>query len=61
MENQRIEAEGSELILKNSAGDHVIIPKKHRKEVEDMIKEGCDDCIDNLVDTLPIVKDYDKE
>lgn len=53
-----IEAEGGELILKNKAGDHVIIPKKYRKEVQDMIDEGCNDCIDALVDTLPAMKDY---
>lgn len=53
-----IEAEGSELILKNKAGDYVIIPKKYRVEVQDMIKEGCHSCIDALVETLPISQDY---
>ena len=57
-QNLNIEAEGSELILKNKAGDYVIIPKKHRLEVQDMIKDGCHGCIDALVDTLPVMADY---
>ena len=54
----KIEAEGSELILKNKAGDYVIIPKKHRTEVQDMIDGGCHGCIDSLVETLPVMADY---
>jgi len=57
-QNINIEAEGNELILKNKAGDYVIIPKKYRTEVQDMIKEGCHCCIDNLVETLPVMEDY---
>ena len=53
-----IEAEGNELVLKNKAGDYVIIPKKYRTKVQDMIKEGCHCCIDNLVETLPVMEDY---
>ena len=57
-QNLNIEAEGSELILKNKAGDYVIIPKKYRTEVQGMIKDGCHGCIDNLVETLPVMEDY---
>ena len=57
-QNLNIEAEGSELILKNKAGDYVIIPKKYRTEVQDMIKDGCHGCIDSLVETLPVMADY---
>lgn len=53
-----IEVEGSEIALRNKAGDVVIIPKKYRLEVEGMIKEGCHGCIDNLVETLPVMSDY---
>lgn len=56
--NINIEAEGSELVLKNKAGDYVIIPKKYRLEVQDMIKENCHSCIDKLVETLPLMEDY---
>lgn len=57
-QNINIEAEGNELVLKNKAGDYVIIPKKYRLEVQDMIKENCHSCIDKLVETLPIMEDY---
>ena len=57
-QNINIEAEGNELVLKNKAGDYVIIPKKHRLEVQDMIKDGCHGCIDKLVETLPVMEDY---
>lgn len=53
-----IEAENNELILKNSHDDYVIIPKKYRIEVQDMIKDGCYGCIDALVETLPVMADY---
>lgn len=56
--NIDVNVEGSELILKNKAGDYVIIPKKYRREVQDMIKENCHGCIDKLVETLPIMEDY---
>ena len=57
-QNINIEAEGNELVLKNKAGDYVIIPKKYRTEVQDMIKDGCHKCIDSLVETLPVMEDY---
>lgn len=53
-----IEAEGGELIIKNEAGDMAIIPAKYRHEVNDMIKDNCFGCVDNLVSTLPIMNDY---
>lgn len=56
--NIKIEAEGQELVLRNKVGDFVIIPKKHRRKVQDMLKENCHSCIDALVDTLPIMEDY---
>ena len=58
MKAKKIEAEGSELILRNEHGDYAIIPKKHRLEVRDMVKEGCYNCIDSLVETLPVMADY---
>ena len=56
--NIDVNVEGSELVLKNKAGDYVIIPKKYRLEVQDMIKDGCHSCIDKLVETLPVMEDY---
>ncbi len=57
----KVNAEGRELVLRNSHGDMAIIPKKYRQEALDMIKEGCHDCLDNLISTLPKVKDYAKD
>ena len=56
--NINVEAEGSELILKNKTGDYVVIPKKYRTEVQGMIKDGCHGCIDIIVETLPVMADY---
>lgn len=55
----KVNAEGGELILRNSFGDVAIIPAKYKHEVKDMVSGGCFKCIDNLVETLPTVKDYE--
>ena len=57
-QNINIEAEKNELILRNEAGDYAIIPAKHRFKVQKMIDEGCNDCIDSLVETLPVASQY---
>jgi len=54
----KVTAEGGELILENETGDVAIIPKKYRLEVMGMIEDGCYECIDNLVSTLPVMEDY---
>jgi len=54
----QIEAEGGEVLMKNSAGDYVIIPKKNRQQIKDYLANDCHDCIDNFVDTLPIMSEY---
>lgn len=56
--NINIEAENNELILKNDAGDYVIIPANKRAWVRRKLKEGCHSCIDMLVETLPTLEDY---
>ena len=53
-----IEVEGWELALKNSHGDIVIIPKDKRTEVLELLEEDCYDCIDGIVDKLPVMSDY---
>jgi hypothetical protein len=53
-----VEAENNELVLKNSSGDHVIIPAKNRSWVQKKLQEGCHDCIDRLVESLPVAKEY---
>ena len=61
MKAKKIEAEGSELILRNEHGDYEKKKKKHKLEVSDMVKEGCNKCIDAYIDSLPIINDYEKE
>lgn len=58
--DKHIEAEGGELVLRNSNNDVAIIPAKYRQEVLDMIKDGCKDCLNNLINKLPRMKDYPK-
>jgi peptidoglycan hydrolase-like protein with peptidoglycan-binding domain len=58
MKKIKVEAEGGELIIRNSYGDYAIIPKINKIEVQDMIKSGCNNCIDALVATLPTLKEY---
>lgn len=56
--NIKVEAENNELILENSNGDKVIIPANKRNWVKQKLSEGCDGCIDSLVETLPVAADY---
>jgi hypothetical protein len=58
MKNVKIEVEGSELVLKNSSGDYVIIPKNKRNLVKRLMKEECYGCIDSVVDKLPVMSAY---
>lgn len=60
-EQHMVEAEGGELILRNSHGDLAIIPAKYKLEVQDMVKGSCFRCIDNLVQTLPTVDNYKED
>ena len=58
MKKQNIEAEGGEILIQSKEGHYAIIPAKHRQEVMDMVKDGCDDCINNYIQTLPKDSDY---
>ena len=56
--NIKVEAEHNELILENSHGDKVIIPANKRNWVKQKLSEGCHNCIDSLVETLPVASQY---
>jgi len=56
--NKNIEVEGGEIAILNSHGDLAIIPKDKRDWVKQKLSEGCHDCIDSLVETLPVASDY---
>ena len=58
MKKQNIEVEGGEILLMSKEGHYAVIPAKHRQEVMDMVKDGCDDCINNYIQTLPKDSDY---
>ena len=58
MKKQNIEVEGGELLIQSKEGHYAIIPAKDRLEVMDMIKDSCDDCINNYIQTLPKDSDY---
>jgi hypothetical protein len=57
VEGKRIEAQGGELVIKNSYKDVAIIPKDYVVEILDMIEGGCFRCLDNLVKELPTYSD----
>ncbi len=40
------------LTITNDKGDKIEIPEKYRVEVQDMIKSGCNNCIDNFLKSL---------
>lgn len=54
----KVEAEGQELILQNSNGDTVIIPKHARKKVLAMLKNNDHAGIDQFAESLPYKEDY---
>ena len=58
MKKQNIEVEGGELLIQSKEGHYAVIPAKHRQEVMDMVKDGCDDCVNNYIQTLPKDSDY---
>lgn len=58
MKKQNIEVEGGEILIQSKEGHYAVIPAKHRQEVIDMVKDGCDDCINNYIQTLPKDNDY---
>lgn len=57
-QNIKVTAEHNELILENSHGDKVIIPANKRNWVKQKLSEGCHNCIDSLVETLPVASQY---
>lgn len=58
MNKKNIEVEGGELLLMSDEGHYAVIPAKYRREVMDMAKEGCDDCINSYIQSLPKESDY---
>jgi hypothetical protein len=55
---ENIEIENNEIIARNSYGDLIIVPAKHKKEFLDMVTEKCFSCIDEYAKGLPKMEDY---
>lgn len=56
--NIDVNVEDGEIAIRNSHGDLAIIPKDKRDWVKQKLSEGCHDCIDSLVETLPVASQY---
>lgn len=54
--NKRVEAEGGELVIRNSNGDVAIIPKDKSRRVKGFIKSGNYEAVDRVVAKLPKIK-----
>ena len=54
----KIEAQGGEIITRNSYGDVAIIPRNLVKKYQAYMKAACDECIDELVASLPAMHQY---
>ena len=54
----KIEAQGGEIITRNNYGDVAIIPKNLVKKYQAYMKAACDECIDELVASLPAMHQY---
>lgn len=49
-----IEVEDKELLIENDNGTVVIVPKEKSSWVRKKIEEGCFECVDNYISTLPV-------
>ena len=54
--SKRVEAEGGELVIRNSNGDVAIIPKDKSRRVKGFIKSGNYEAVDRVVAKLPKIK-----
>lgn len=54
----KIEAQGGEIVIRNSFDDVAIIPRNLVKKYQAYMKAGCDECIDELVASLPAMSQY---
>ena len=54
----KIEAQGGEIITRNSHGDVAIIPRNLVKKYQAYMKAACNECIDELVASLPAMSQY---
>ena len=56
--SKKIEAEGQELVLRNTHGDVIIVPKKDRVHMLELLKNKKHSNIDSYANSLPDEKEY---
>lgn len=56
--NLKIEVESGEIAIRNSYGDIAIIPKDKAAYVRERLSAGCFECIDKVVEELPLMENY---
>lgn len=56
-----LEAEGGEIVIRNTNGDYAVIPKNKVGHIQKLLDEECYGCIDEYVSTLPSMEDYAQE
>jgi hypothetical protein len=40
------------MILENDEGDNIEIPQEHKEKVEKLLQEGCDECLNDFLNTI---------
>ena len=58
MKKTNVEVEGGELLIQSEEGHYAVIPAKDRQKLMNMVQGGCDDCINNYIQSLPKESDY---
>jgi hypothetical protein len=56
MEKKHIEVEDKEIAIFSSTGVMAIVPKNKVAWVKKKLDQGCHECIDSLVSSLPLIK-----
>lgn len=57
-EGFELEAEGGEIVIRNTNGDYAVVPKNKVEHINKLLSDGCHGCIDEFVATLPTMADY---
>ena len=56
--SKKIEVEGGEILLRSDEGHYAVIPAKHATEVQGMVDENCDNCVNAYIQQLPKESNY---
>jgi hypothetical protein len=56
--NKQVEAQGGEIVIKNSHGDIAIIPRNKVETINKALEDNNHQLIDEIVSTLPNMESY---